>query len=266
MMGKWTQKETECFIKDYPFTSNKELSIKYNRSIGSIDQKRSHLKLKKDSRYLSECNRKRQLDYQSTHPHQRLGKKDTEETKKKISEAHKGLKTWNTGLTRIELLKHYKLGFNTPTLKGPDNPRYKEVPLLKCKECGKSYRKRLSMMSYSKFCCKRCKLNYYSKSHSGSGNPNWMGGITAKTQRDRGTRKYDLWRTSVFIRDKYTCRVCNTIGRKLVAHHIKRWSDYEKLRYNVHNGITLCKSCHDKTINKERKFEKLFEKMIKNGK
>lgn len=56
-------------------------------------------------------------------------------------------------------------------------------------------------------------------------------------------RKYCAWRTTVFARDNYTCQKCGAKGY-IEPHHIKGWSKYPKLRYEVKNGITLCKDCH----------------------
>lgn len=60
----------------------------------------------------------------------------------------------------------------------------------------------------------------------------------------RNNKEYREWRKKVFERDKYTCNNCNTIGGILNAHHIKKYKNFPKLRYEVNNGITLCESCH----------------------
>jgi 5-methylcytosine-specific restriction endonuclease McrA len=61
-----------------------------------------------------------------------------------------------------------------------------------------------------------------------------------------GTTKYRKWRISVFERDNYTCQGCGRRKCYLEAHHIKSWASCPKLRFNINNGITLCKECHKK--------------------
>ena len=57
------------------------------------------------------------------------------------------------------------------------------------------------------------------------------------------------WRTDVFHRDGYTCRICSRRGAGLNAHHIRPWASFPEDRYKVDNGITLCRSCHGHTHN-----------------
>lgn len=79
----------------------------------------------------------------------------------------------------------------------------------------------------------------------GSDSPNWKGG-TYKTERQAamGRWEYQEWRWSVFKRDNFTCQSCHERGGALQADHIKPWSRFPGLRYNVSNGRTLCVGCH----------------------
>lgn len=63
-------------------------------------------------------------------------------------------------------------------------------------------------------------------------------------KRIRFSREYSQWRKAVFIRDNYTCRNCNSVGGCLEAHHIKPFSVYPLLRFDIDNGITYCNKCH----------------------
>jgi predicted restriction endonuclease len=58
--------------------------------------------------------------------------------------------------------------------------------------------------------------------------------------------QYKKWRLAVYKRDKHQCRWpnCNS-KKKLNAHHIKTWAQFPGLRFDVNNGITLCKYHHD---------------------
>lgn len=73
---------------------------------------------------------------------------------------------------------------------------------------------------------------------------NWKGGITPKNQKGRASVEYKEWRAAVFERDHYTCQVCRKVGGVLNAHHIIPWAKDLEKRYDIENGITLCKACH----------------------
>ena len=82
---------------------------------------------------------------------------------------------------------------------------------------------------------------------------NWKGGITPEVIRLRGTAKYIKWRKATFERDNYTCQDCGERGVYLEADHYpisfsilfkeKNW----KTMWDINNGRTLCRKCHDKT-------------------
>lgn len=64
--------------------------------------------------------------------------------------------------------------------------------------------------------------------------------------------QYKRWRFDVYSRDKFTCQKCgDKKGGNLNAHHIKPFADYPELRFEVSNGITLCKTCHKKEHSKK---------------
>ena len=86
--------------------------------------------------------------------------------------------------------------------------------------------------------------------HLGADNPMWKGGVTSENEKLRKSLEYKLWRTAVFMRDNFTCQMCNkkeSVSGKLEADHIKPWSLYPELRFAIDNGRTLCKECHKKT-------------------
>ena len=64
------------------------------------------------------------------------------------------------------------------------------------------------------------------------------------SQEIRNSRMYIEWRSAVYERDGYTCQCCGQVGGKLNAHHIKPFSRYPDLRFDIGNGVTLCYKCH----------------------
>lgn len=93
----------------------------------------------------------------------------------------------------------------------------------------------------------------------------WKGGISEKNNLIRSSNEYKIWRVTIFERDKFVCQMpaCDHSERYIQAHHIKRFSDYPELRFDINNGITLCRNCHEKTKKREEEFEKLFALIIK---
>jgi len=81
-----------------------------------------------------------------------------------------------------------------------------------------------------------------SKAQRGEKGNNWKGGIYQ--DRHNGDWRYRKWRDEVFKRDNFTCWTCGKRGGYLEAHHIKSWAKYPKLRFIISNGMTLHKECH----------------------
>ena len=134
-----------------------------------------------------------------------------------------------------------------------------------------------SCMSHKKFTPERLEmqrkhLKKLGMKQRGSGNPMWRGGVTPINKLIRDSTKYKEWRQSVFIRDSFTCQHCNSFSRRdLEAHHKVAFQilKEEAFRYmplldrfeaaitysplwDISNGITLCKKCHDKIPKKSR--------------
>ncbi len=87
----------------------------------------------------------------------------------------------------------------------------------------------------------------------------------------KSTFQYKNWRTSVFIKDNFSCVWCNKKGY-VQADHIKPYSmiikqyniksvcDAEKCSelWDINNGRTLCKECHRKTDTYGNRVKKLL--------
>jgi len=84
---------------------------------------------------------------------------------------------------------------------------------------------------------------------AGEKNNWWKGGISKGYKEGYWSTDYKQWRLAVFERDGYTCQVCKGVGGYLTAHHIKSWAHYPELRFDIDNGITLCEECHALTDN-----------------
>jgi hypothetical protein len=63
-------------------------------------------------------------------------------------------------------------------------------------------------------------------------------------RRNSDITKIKNWRNQVYERDNYTCDICKVKGSKLQAHHLNSWSYFKEERFDLNNGITLCKKCH----------------------
>lgn len=71
-------------------------------------------------------------------------------------------------------------------------------------------------------------------------------GKVADRRGERFSREYKRWRYDVFARDDFTCQQCgDDRGGNLVAHHVQSFADHPELRYDVENGVTWCRPCHD---------------------
>lgn len=84
----------------------------------------------------------------------------------------------------------------------------------------------------------------YSKTGKLTGelNPNWKGGVSPSSKIDRDKFRRTI-QHKVFKRDDYSCVICKARG-KIQVDHIKEWSEYPELRFDMNNCRTLCMGCH----------------------
>lgn len=74
---------------------------------------------------------------------------------------------------------------------------------------------------------------------------------------------YKDWRKKVYKRDGYKCQMPGCSSKfRLQAHHIKKWSTAAALRYDVDNGISLCRECHDGINGSESHYETTFHLIV----
>ena len=173
----------------------------------------------------------------------------------------KGHTPWNKGM----------LGFNkghkpTYVAVGDKNPskrpevkekiRLSKIGQIVSKEWRDKIRKTLKGRKLSFKHCKNIAI-----SHRGNKSHFWRGGATPLLRIIRNSFKYRQWVSDIFYRDNFTCQKCGIRGCYLEAHHIKEFVkiireykiktleqalECEEL-WNINNGKTLCKNCHNKT-------------------
>jgi len=138
-----------------------------------------------------------------------------------------------------------------------------------CETCGKIFTVQLSFKN-QKYCSRKCvhkarkgvriaphtefkKGVHYSIAtefrkgeNMGVDHPNWKGGLSSIYDKLRKDDKYKIWRNQVYVKDYWTCQECGIHCEKgnIIAHHIEAFKDYPELRFDISNGITLCRACH----------------------
>ena len=80
----------------------------------------------------------------------------------------------------------------------------------------------------------------------GDKHPRWKGGPTEWSKKKRSSTQDKLWRRAVKERDGNRCVWCGSKD-SLQADHIKSFSKYPEFRFAIDNGRTLCFTCHKKT-------------------
>lgn len=87
---------------------------------------------------------------------------------------------------------------------------------------------------------------------------------TLKISDNKGLdQRYREWSRSVKNRDKWECRIINKdCNGRLESHHILNWIDYPELRYEINNGITLCRAHHPIKWKDETELAPGFQKLV----
>ena len=162
-----------------------------------------------------------------------LGKKHSQSTRDKISEATKGKS------------------------RGGKKPRY-------CKICNGEYK------TYSRnqtFCSVEChnKFQLINPKNKGKYSARWRGGLR-KVNNERNDSLYQFWVQEVKKRDGDKCALkdeyCSGYN---IVHHILTWSEYPKLRYKINNGITLCQHHHPRKRDDVIRLVPFFRKLVRSG-
>lgn len=135
-------------------------------------------------------------------------------------------------------------------LKGPK-------PKPHCIDCG------VQKTTHGGLRCRSC-------SQAGERNCAWEGGVTEINRTVRSSLRYKKWRKAVLLRDNQACRGCGITGVDMDVDHVYPLSTLIKDHgiatlpeayktkefWDVENGRTLCKLCHDQTETSQRLYFK----------
>lgn len=100
--------------------------------------------------------------------------------------------------------------------------------------------------------------------NTGEKNGRWISDRTKLVKKQkRNDSAYYAWAMSVKRRDNWKCKIHNKDCKgKVIAHHILPWREYEELRYNINNGITLCQAHHPRRRAEEKRLIPTFQELV----
>ncbi len=193
-----------------------------------------------------------------------MGRKNPEETKKKISISLK--KAYDEG-RRISCMKgkkhsnetKRKMSLSHMGKKISESTRKKHSvrlkKLYKDKNKHPFYGKKQSEETKNKI----GKANSLKEHFSGDKHPNWKGGISFEPY-DKNFN--DKFRRAIRKRDNQVCMLCGVhrekLNRALCVHHI----NYDKKLTIPQNCISLCNNCHSKTSFNRELWINIFQKLM----
>lgn len=148
-----------------------------------------------------------------------VGKKLSAEHKAKIGAAHRGMKRSEETRRRISAANKGQI------------PSAAAIAATKARQTG------LKMTPEQR-------LKKSAAAPRGENHPRWKGGVSSENARTRQSVEGRLWREAVFARDNHTCQACGKRGGDLNAHHLKEFSKFHDVRFELSNGQTLCVPCH----------------------
>ena len=182
----------------------------------------------------------------------RKGKTVSEETRQKIKKSKKGTIPWNKGLKNI---------YSEETLIKMREANKGRVGYWKGKHLSEETRRKQSEIKKGKYTGEkhpnfgkspteetRQKMRDARKDRfSGENCPSWQNGKSFEEY----PIEFKQIKKSILERDNYKCQYpgCIEIHDRLHVHHI----DYNKQNNDPENLITLCNSCHSKTIGKNKR-------------
>ncbi len=106
--------------------------------------------------------------------------------------------------------------------------------------------------------------NKMSKAHIRDRNGNWIKDRNLIKNLDiRNNPEYKQWRKQVYARDNFQCKISTEDCKgKIEAHHILSWRNHPELRYEINNGITLCKFHHPRKHIEGERLSPYFQSLV----
>jgi len=136
--------------------------------------------------------------------------------------------------------------------------KYKIKKNNRCIDCNKLI---LPNTKRCKSCSKKGDFNF-NHINRGEKHPLWKG-ENCKREDKRNDSAYCNWRLRVYKRDGYKCKINNhDCDGRIEAHHILSFTKFPELRYDINNGITLCKFHHPRKKKDEKKLIPFFQNII----
>ncbi len=124
---------------------------------------------------------------------------------------------------------------------------------LNCNTCHEEFRVTRAIVDLGrKYCSRICfrsnpdYLEVCRKRVLGENSPTWRGGITVIYRGIRRSPEYVRARKLALKRDNYTCTICGAT-EQLHVDHIKPFSLFPELAFDIKNMRVLCFPCHKKT-------------------
>ncbi len=164
-----------------------------------------------------------------------LGRKHSEETKKKISESLRGRFMGENNVSkRLEVRQKISKRLSGRKCPWTTERNLKNNPAKKGKENYQWIEDRTKLKSLSR-------------------------------GKERRSYRYSEWRDRVKARDDNKCKIGNNDCKgRIEVHHILGFKEYPELRYEINNGITLCHFHHPRKREEEKNLSPYFQKLINN--
>ena len=162
---------------------------------------------------------------------------------------------WNKGLKLSEMPQYSQMGFQKGN-KHWDNEISKKTQIKPGQRLSPDTEFQKGRESWNK-----------GKGHliTGENNPCWRGGVSKRrtSEKKHLCSRYMGWMKEVKNRDGWKCKMHNEdCCGPLEAHHILSWREHPKLRYEVNNGITLCRFHHPRRWDEEKRLISTFQKLV----